>query len=180
MGIFARVVRSWIQRSADDVKSEFIFYKIVDLSKDGTRYLMQCLNTYGMFYSSLNEIVLDLNILYSLHPVQACYIGIEYVMRLSSELPTYELHSRYGLYQLSHFDRKNNIGFLNKKTLEEFSMSVEKIAFSESIIEEFDAIEAFYIGLIAGENIANINPAMLSSMLHKRKQPHLRVIKGDK
>ncbi len=180
MGIFARVVRSWTQRSTNNEKSEFIFYKIVDLSKDGKRYLMQCLNTHGMFYSNLNEIVADLNILYGLHPVQACYIGIEYIMQLKFEFPLYELQSRYGLYQLSHFDRRNNIGFLNKKTLKDFSMPVEKIVFSEPIIGEFDAIEAFYIGLIAGESIANTNNAVLSSMPNKGKQPYLRVIKGDK
>lgn len=180
MGLFSRMVKSWIKRSTSDGKSEFIFYKIVDSSKEGKRYLMQCLNTYGMFYSNLNEIAADPNILYGLHPVQACYIGIEYVMQLKLERFVPELRSRYGLYQLLYLDRKNNIGFLNKRTLEEFSMPVEKIVFSDLIIGEFDAIEAFYIGLIAGESIANTNNFMLSSAPHKNKQPHLRVVKGDK
>jgi hypothetical protein len=141
------------------------------------------MNTHGTFYASLKDIIADPNILYSLHPIQACYIGIEHIQ--SSEksvrdcvLP--ELESRYGLYQLSYIDRKHGVGFFNKKTDEEFLMPSEKIIFSEQIIEEFDAIEAFYIGTLAGVSLKKPLPIQQTYEPPKKVIPHLRVIRGKK
>ncbi|NNM60471.1 MAG: hypothetical protein HKM04_11765 [Legionellales bacterium] len=108
---------------------------------------------------------MDIDILYGLHPVQACFLGIAYtqdnetpttVLSLDTEiakkLNKYE-YSRYGQYQLTYQQQKRLIGFICKKTQKPFLMDARDIALSQELIGEFDAIEAFIIGQEAGRQL---------------------------
>lgn len=144
-----------------DVKSNHIFYKIVDAVNDN-EFLLQCINTNAIFYARIIDIVFDADILHGLHPVQSCFVGIEYAKYIKK----YELNSvfdevkkpkisscplsRYGSYDLCYQTRNNELCFVNSITNEKFLMHPENIAFSEDLIAEFDAAQAFHIGLLAG------------------------------
>lgn len=170
------------QKPEPDSKSSSIFYKIVD-SHNGI-YLLQCINTKATFQCKIVDIVFDKDILLGLHPVQACYIGLEYsrflkkcashpndLKNTDKNNTTYPI-SRYGIYSIQYQNRKGQILFINRKTMEKVLMDPRDIALSEELIDEFDASEAFYIGLQAGLKLHNpmLNP-------DEKPKPHLRIIK---
>lgn len=65
-----------------DKKSGYIFYKIVASTEEGKGYTLQCINTKAVFRMEVDEIVFDQDILHGLHPVQACYVGIEHAQAI--------------------------------------------------------------------------------------------------
>lgn len=168
--------------------SPFIFYKIIDLSKKGKEFTLTGINTGSTFNLILDEIVYDVEILHALHPIQACYIGIEYSKNIDKKTPNTTFQekqkekikekinstftSRYGIYDLQHQDRKGNIYFLNKKNNQTEIMSPLEIAFSKELIQHFDASQAFHIGLLAG---IQMNKKRTSNFF--RKAPILKIVK---
>ena len=191
MGIFAELLFSFIRRGPKDTmdrRFEYIFYKIVDCIGK-TEYLLQCINTKATFQSSLTEIVFDMGILQSLHPFQSCYVGIEYAKLLTQsslltekKIPqrltkTKYPSSRYGQYFIGYQNRKGEICFINKNTKEEVLMDPRDIALSEELIQEFDAVHSFYIGLLAGLKLHNpIKKKSEKAISHRH--PNLRLVKS--
>lgn len=169
-------------------RSSYIFYKIVDISKDSNTFALQCINTNAIFHAKLQEIIYDDSILHGLHPIQACYIGIEYAKHLKSDPnPTIvkNIHSkklpkqaicRYGDYKLLYQNRKGNICFINILSQNEIIMDPRDIALSEELIQEFDAAQAFYIGLLAGLKLSNPLEKHPQSVLNS-KRAHLWIVK---
>jgi len=164
-----------------DVKSNYIFYKIVDLN-DGV-FALQCINTSALFYAKITDIIYDTDILYRLHPIQSCFIGIEYANYIKSHNPDLNISnkkmepyslSRYGCYNLSYQNRNGDLIFINNNTNEQFIMDPRDIALCEELITEFDATQAFYIGLSAGLKINN--PAKQRNAPNKIMR-HLYLIK---
>lgn len=165
--------------------ADFIFYKIVDSSEEKHEFTLQCIYTNAIFCVKLNHITLDMDILHGLHPIQACYIGIEYAMYLkktkeaaiisekkSSKLNNYSI-SRYGSFSLQYLDRVGNLCFISHQTTEEFLMNPRDIALSIEIIQKFDAAQAFHIGFLAGIKMESpIEPPQKHI-----KKPHLRIVK---
>ena len=170
MSVIDGLLNIFIRHDGCGSKSEYIFYKIVSFNKKNNKYLLQCFNTKATFFSSLNEIVSDKDILYGLHPVQACYIGIEFSKHLINYPMTYEnnrctprFNCRYGTLSLRYQDRDKNLCFIDKKTQKEFVMNPYDIALSEELINEFDAIQAFYVGILSGYKINTVDA------IYKRK-----------
>jgi hypothetical protein len=165
-----------------DIKSDFIFYKIVDSFVDDD-YMLQCINTSALFRSKIADIVFDIDILYGLHPIQACYVGLayaKYIKQITREVEIKKIEqndctkystSRYGKYHLLYQNRSGELSFINVITNDYFIMDARDIALTEELISEFDASQAFYIGLIAGMKI--INPTKNIEF----KQPYLRILK---
>lgn len=178
-GIFLGLICKKNDHSINE-KSNYIYYKIVDFIKN-EKYALQCINTSAIFYASISEIVLDTDILYALHPIQACYIGIEYARHIKKhnfqktvqKNKNYKINSypgcRYGKYNLYSQDRQGNLCFINITTHHEVIMDARDIALSEELISEFDASQAFYIGLQAGLKINN--------PIKKENRPFLQIIK---
>ena len=138
--------------------------------------------------AKINSIVFDIDILYGLHPIQAYYIGIEYskyMKNLSSpieakkkqkeKLNNYSVH-RYGNYTLCFQNSEGNVCFVDKSTNEEFLMDPRDIALTEELIQEFDAAQAFYIGLLAGCRLKNPTKKC-NDLLANDKHPYLRLVK---
>ena len=173
----------WLHKETNPNK-RFIFYKLVDFSTDNHHFTLQCINTNRLFYATVAEIMRDVDILYALHPVQACYIGVIYrqsptyladniapIPQSEKKLSRYQ-YSRYGQYKISYQTQKSIIGFVCKKTNQEFSMDARDLALSEQLICEFDAIDAFLIGQEAGKVVADkLQP------LQKENKPKLRIVK---
>ena len=61
-----------------DQRSMCIFYKIVEAETCRKSYVLQRINTNIIFRASITDLVLDNKTLSSFHPVQACYLGMEY------------------------------------------------------------------------------------------------------
>lgn len=172
-----------------DNRACYIIYKIVDLIPTSNHFVLQCINTKAIFYLHLPDIVFDSDILYSLHPVQACYIGIEYAKFIKTapfpknkdaehKINKQSLY-RYGKYTLLFQNREKKICFLDNSTNEEFLMAPVDIAISQELIEEFDAAQAFHIGFLAGLKINNTHKKInASSKIHS--PPKLRIIMNTK
>ncbi|MFZ2315132.1 MAG: hypothetical protein WAW86_05685 [Gammaproteobacteria bacterium] len=156
----------------------FVFYKIINFDSKNKKYLLQCINSKATFNATLKEIVDDQDIVGALHPIQSCYVGIEYA-NYFSQIPveltknTYTCsQSRYGKYSLRFLDRKKNVGFLDCASNSEMLMDPRDIALSNVFIKEFDSIHAFYIGIQAGVKMNKTIAYNLSP-----NKPKLRLIK---
>lgn len=168
--------------NADPEKIErYTFYKIVDLKEE--KYILQCINKNVMFEATITDIIFDINILYGLHPIQTCYIGMEYAKHIkkTNTCPTLKnkpkksqdnFLSRYGLYNLCYQNRKGDICFINKKTSEKFILDLNELVTSEKLIREFDASQAFYIGLFYG-----LKTSTSSFKNHDTLKPYLSIVK---
>ncbi|MDF1678852.1 MAG: hypothetical protein P1U32_09185 [Legionellaceae bacterium] len=167
--------------------NEFVLYKIVDsYPKGGVEYFkIQCINTKAVFDMKLQEIVFDLDILYGLHPVQGCYIGIEYATNMK-ELGGHERPKtifnkysacRYGTNNLLYQNRNGLLGFECKRTGEQFVLDPRDIALSKECIEAFDAVQAFCIGVLAGIKFLSTKDKPTAPVT--AQAPHLRLIKND-
>lgn len=168
MGLLSEVFLNFFKNNDTDGKLNYIFYKIVDsIFENGKEYYkIQCINTKAIFCSKIGDIVFDTDILYSLHPIQACYIGIEYAKFFKNDNEFGSNHNqkqknnrylmqRYGKYNLQFLDRKKNLSFVNSKTNKTFLIDPRDVVLSKNLIEEFDASQSFYIGLNAGLKLNN-------------------------
>lgn len=188
MGYFTELVsklKRLTKTVTQDKKVKYIFYKIIDSHAEG-KFAIHCINTSAIFYSSIENIASDPDILHGLHPAQACFIGIEYASYLKkpdssmaaqnqkSKLNKFSM-CRYGENHYLYHDRNGDIFFTNRNTNENFIMCPRDIASSEDLIVEFDAAQAFYIGLLAG--LKKNNPAKKSASSITNKHQHLRVVK---
>ncbi len=177
------------KREPSDKKSRYIFYKIVGSNEDEEIYSLQCISTNAIFHAKLTDIVFDLDILHGLDPVQACYIGIKYAKHLKSnqvDYPTsYNIKKleklqipRYGKYSIYYQNRSGEVCIIDSTTDKRSLYDPRDIALSEELIQEFDAAQAFYIGLLAG---LRINSVMANEKDHFKSKnstrPHLRLVK---
>ncbi len=163
--------------------SKYVFYKIIDINSNKSNvYIIQCINSKSIFESHINEIVYDFDLLHSLHPLQACFIGIEYRKFISQEaifknninisFINQNVSQTYGTFKIKSQDRKNNLCFIDIITLEEISMKPKEIAFSDRLLSKFHAADAFFIGICAGQEIhqnCNIIPINFVNNLYKNK-----------
>lgn len=164
MAIFNRVFLSLKRKfnfSVEDDISKYVFYKIVDTDCE-CGYILQCINTKSHFNVSISDLVFDLDLLYRLHPVQACYIGLQYAFYIkkheqTSKITTYKKNNssvfEYGVLKIQYQIRNGDICYINTTTLDEFIMSPREIAYEENLIDKFHAEHAFYIGFQAGLEI---------------------------
>lgn len=83
---------------------------------------------------------------------------------------------RYGSYNLLYKDRRGFLGFECKDNDQQFLMDPRDIALSRELIEEFDAAQAFYIGVWAG--LKFVNPVDVQEHHKRRKVSHLQLVKG--
>lgn len=169
------------QRKWEDTKTQFVLYKIVDSFKENWFYI-QCINTKGFFEISLSELVFDLQILHGLHPIQACFTGIKYAQSLSlanndsqqKPIGSGVMENRYGLYSLLWRTRAGLLVFEDTRDKNQWEMSAMQIASKKKIISEFDAAQAFHIGLLAG---SEMKKKPVPSELNNHKKVSLRLVK---
>ena len=145
--------------------SKLALYKIIDRNETKNDvYIIQCVNSKSIFEACISEIVCDKDILYGLHPLQACFIGIEYAQFSKSNRHNLKNHAKssaiksqviQGILRLKYQDRKGDICFINCKTNKEQVMNPKDIAFSDNIISHFDSEQSFFIGMCAGKKICN-------------------------
>jgi hypothetical protein len=146
-------------------KNAFILYKIVDSYdfKNNEYYSVQCINTKAILQLTINQIVFDLDILHGLHPIKGCFIDIEYAKVIkTANCENTKSHkksqnmfreysmNRYGSHNLLYQDRNGLLGFEYSSKGESFLMDPRDIALTRELIEEFDAAQAFCIGVLAG------------------------------
>lgn len=148
------------RKSSIGEKKDFIFYRIVG-TFSSEEYILQCINTNALFRSKTIDMVFDPDILHGLHPIQACYIGLRYSSQINQpntktigkNFKNEYLLSRYGKYRLVYENRSGELSFTDSETNTALLKDPRDIALSEELISEFDAAQAFYIGLTAGIKI---------------------------
>lgn len=187
MGMIAEIFSN-LRRKNQRSKSNYVFYKIVDFLEKQNEYLLQCINTKAIFHATTSDIFADKTILYGLHPLQSCYIGIEYAQLLKQdesltiqyeniEALNKEPDCGYGMCSIQYQDRKGKLCIINKKTKEEFILDPCEVAFSEGLLKEFDAKQAFYIGILTGIKLTSTPPEQFQNAI--KKKSHLKLIKTD-
>src|SRR5262249_14490375 len=116
MRLLAELFSNFNFKNQENNKSAYIFYKIVDFLEETKEFALQCINTKAIFYEKILDIVLDTDILYSLHPIQACFVGIEYAIFQKNNPQTILKNAqlkklnkpcinRYGKYSLKYQER---------------------------------------------------------------------------
>ena len=154
---FPGKIISWVQSHFLNKKiSKYILYKIIDIN-DLNIFTLQCYYSKTVFQADISEITGNKALLFGLHPLQSCFIGIEYARHMKdnntkkniSPSSSY-LEYSYGEYFIKQQDRKGYVYFIKISTNEHFVMKPTDIAFSDKIISKFHAEHAFYIGLLAG------------------------------
>lgn len=177
--------------TCQNTKNVFILYKIVDSEyvNQTEYYKIQCINTKAIIQLTVEEIAFDLTILHGLHPVQGCFVGIEYSKiiknvdnnKTKKYIKSHNLLNRcsvkrYGNNNLEYQDRSGRLGFRHCITNEAFLMDPRDIALSRDLIEEFDVAQAFCIGVLAGFKLGNSVP-IPDDLLKGKKANHLRIVK---
>lgn len=184
MGLLASLTFFAKKPSSTPQVIDHVFYKIVDAYEDDIHFILQCINTKAIFKMRIDEVVFDTDILHGLHPIQACYLGIEYARYLKcfpSKLGQQKsfaqamltAESRYGIYSLTHQDRRGWLGFVHIKTGKTHLMDPRDIALSEATLSEFDAIQAFHIGVFTGLKLHNT-----TDKRSFKKKPYLYLVKS--
>lgn len=171
-------------------KRTHILYKIVDsfiTSQEEEFYKVQCINTKALIKISIQNLVFDFHILHGLHPVQSCFIGIEYIKiitmlnqghhKIAKEFVLNHSTCRYGTYNLLYQNRQGFLGFENIFSGEQFLMDPKKLALSQDFIEEFDAAQSFYIGIQAGLKF-NYTSKPAVTLQNGIQFKHLRLVKA--
>jgi len=178
-------------KSYQNTKNAFILYKIVDSEcvNQTEYYKIQYINTKAIIQLTVEEIAFDLTILHGLHPIQGCFVGIEYSKVIknmnnndtkryikSQNLLDKYFVKRYGNNNLEYQDRSGRLGFRHCSTDETFLMDPRDIALSRELIEEFDVAQAFCIGVLAGFKFSNSVP-IPGSLLKEKNANHLWLVK---
>ncbi len=179
MGVFAEIF-GFINKQSFASKDKHIFYKIVDSDHSG-RFILQCINTKATILTNLSDLAHDHTLISALHPIQACFVGIEYTSALSKSLLSSSIKTspqsveqihRYGKYCLCYQDRQGDITFVDHQSKKEYRMDPRDIALDQELIEEFDASQAFYIGMCAGTKLKK-----RIKSVDTQKHPYLRLVK---
>lgn len=154
------------------VLKNYVFYKIIDDKEINNEkvYILRCLHTSRIFYHNFSKIYFDKNILYHLHPIQACFISFEYHLHKSLNKDTIMLQHRYGIFVVKELIRGGLIKFYNILNGKEEMKQAIEIVYNDELIENFDSTHAAYIGKVAGLNLRR----------KKNKLPNLKLIIGGK
>ena len=89
---FSDLFDKTFKKTASD-KNTFILYRIVDSNTENgeERYKLQCTYTKAILDLRIQEIVFDLDILHRLHPIQGCFVGIEFakILKVNANNPQF-------------------------------------------------------------------------------------------
>ncbi len=190
MKIFLEAVKNFseiLHQAKLNARDKYVFYKIIDNQQQKYEFVLQCANTKNIFYASIVDMVNNKSLLSGLLSEQACYIGIQYsnYIKDNSESESKlnsnwndHLACRYGKYKIISLSRNNKISFIDNHTGEKYQMDPRDIALTQSLINEFDAMQAFYIGFLAGLKLKNpINSTTSFDSEQQKKYQHLRLVK---
>ena len=166
-----------------------ILYTLLDafIEEEVLYYKIQPINKSNIFMVKLEDLVFDTTILWGLTPFEASCVGIEYAaffynkktaggITKQPKISQY-MRCRYGSYELLFQNRTGQLVFMHRSSLHYFMMVPEAIAFSKELIEEFDAAQAFYIGLLAGLKLNRLPRSTQKRVPLQTEYPHLHVIK---
>lgn len=159
-------------------KSNQAIYRIVGKTPESD-YLLHCVNTSAVIAITINEIFHDKKILSGLSQKQACYLGIEYYLSVNKNenfLSDFCIFNVNGLLSLKYYDRHGNVCFQDVKTKKEYCMDPRDIALSTDILNKFESIQAFYIGILCAIKRRNNNQKTIKKDQRKYYK-YLEIIK---
>ncbi len=173
--------------SKQNQKSNHFFYRISKYENFNIKF--QCVNSRVEFNLNLESIIHRKDILYRLNPLNACFLGVEYEKysqfnqnktsnKITETSQEYDfLLYRYGKYKMhGKNNRTGDIIFINNETNEEISMSPIEIAKTDELISEFDAAQAFAIGVEAAYMQFKEKNKKIIELHNKNKRIHLKIV----
>lgn len=151
---------------------DVLLFKIINVNKRSI-YTLKCVNTNSIFQADIAKITSDLDILYGLHPLQACFIGIEYAKYIKQNITDEKfsfnkvrpMNTDHSKWKIQYQNREGDICYTDTCSNKQFSMCPKKIVASEKIIRDFDPAQAFYIGICAGFKINNYHTLNKSNQM---------------
>jgi len=168
-----------IKQLAAPNASPGVLYRVVDINTDTLEVALKCVYTLTIMKDKIICVIKDQNILASLEPLDACWLGYYYgqavrnktdneIRELTTEVNFLLKHSR-GNLQIHSFNRNNTLSYTNKTTNSIHEKYLIDIAADERLINWFDPSQACYIGILAGLNVEKIGK--------KISKPDLKLIK---
>lgn len=152
MNKISSFIKSFINTNSG---KERILYKIID-NKEADSFILQCMNSKSIFEATLLEICCKSDLLAGLHPLQACFIGIEstkHHKNIKKHSIEMDKDSKAGELLFTQHDRDGNIYFVDQTTGSQHVIKATDIIFNDLLLSKFNPIHAFYIGLTAGKKI---------------------------
>ena len=143
------------------VKRHLICYRISSIDSENQTAILHVIHKNIFIKKTFSEIISNLELIESLSCQQACWIGIFYGKALRKALkgtsplksikkPNYLLRHNYGAYKIICENRDGTIGCLHINTRKEINTYPLIIANDNIFINQFDANQACYIGILTG------------------------------
>lgn len=163
-----------------------ILYRLSSIDIEKQTAVLHVISKNIFIKLSFSEIISDPEVIEGFSCKEACWMGAYYGQALrtavdgkthlrSIKKPTYLLKHQYGQYKIICENRDGTVGCLHIKTRKELTIHPLSIAQDDLFIEQFDANQACYIGILAG--IAMKKKRNTSSENKKTAAPYLRVVK---
>lgn len=139
-------------------------YVLEEVNMARQEAVVRCSGTRTMMKFKLEILVGDMTIIQGLSSAHACLLGGCYGRILRAAMEGREvlkrvkkmdflLSNRKGRYQIIFQNRNGDIGYLDKKTRQEFVEHPITIVNNKHIISGFDPSEACYMGILAGSSL---------------------------
>lgn len=167
-------------------------YQIEEIDIQTRRVIIHCRGTRTVIKTTIEAVVSDYRLIAGLSPVQACLIG-GYVGRAiqakhhdgnaikETRKMSFLLENHDGQYRIVFQDRSGQVGYVDKKSKQEFVELPLTIVKNEYAISRFDPSQACYIGILAGISLEKAilrnqktGDDSIEQILHK--PPRLRVV----
>jgi len=166
-------------------------YVLEEVNMARQEAVVRCSGTRTIMKFTLEALVGDMIIIQGMSPAHACLLGGCYGRILRAAMEGREvikrvkkldflLSNRTGRYRIVFQNRRGEVGYIDKKSRQEFVEHPLTIVNNKHIISEFDSSEACYIGILAGSTVekaigsekdANIVENLI------QKPPRLRIVK---
>lgn len=164
-------------------KKHTVHYRISNIDLENQSVLLHFVHKSIFIKKTFSEIIASPDIIESLSCEQACWIGMYYGKALRNALhgnanlrnikkPNYLLKNKYGVYKIISENRNGTIECIHIHTRKELNIHPLMIAQDTALINQFDANQACYIGILAGIAIERHE-----TVPEKYKIPFLRVVK---
>jgi hypothetical protein len=136
--------------------NQCIEYRIIDCKPALDTYIIQDNNTHALYYFKFDELISNIDILSRIDQTQICYLGLANCNNHLLNFKDIRLASRFGNYEIHSFTRNSNVCLLDKSNNQLIVLSLEQII-HKKILNQFDSLQALYVGAIIGRQLSISN-----------------------
>ncbi|WP_163831431.1 hypothetical protein [Spartinivicinus ruber] len=130
-------------------------YTIVDFLDDSFIAVIRCLDTRVVLRLNIEEVIANKGIISHLLPEQACFVGIKYAFALKYGFVCQSTVNHYTADSTISFDCHHNVQFVHPISSNNIVLPAEEIAAAKELINLFNPVGAYLIGVEAGKQKLN-------------------------